>query len=335
MGDEHTLGDDQDLVFEVSDAGKASQDQQDGDFDLYDIPANEVENDVYAALYGDNDTAGLQGPQEHEANHQVAGEGEASHSSAGNYSEPGRPAEEAAVQEQPSTSGASQQQQEQHYGTSSSVYIGSLQWWTTDAEIEALCSPHGAVQKIRFFEEKPSGKSKGYCLVTLDSPKAAFLCRQSLDGKEINGKKCVVTLTKSKEEYAGDKAAGSGAGTGMMGRGQSGFRGRGQAYGGRQQRGGMMGGRQPYGQGHMGGMGGGQMNGRMGWQGGGNMPGPFMPGMGAPGMGMGMGVMGMGGPMGPPMPYLPPGMGMQGVPYRPNGMMDGPYGGRGFKRTRY
>ena len=158
--------------------------------------------------------------------------------------------------------------------------------------------------------------------------------------------------------------------------GQSSFLGRGQAYGGRQQRGGMMGGRQPYGQAPMGGMGGGQMNGRMGWQGGGNMPGPFMPGMGGPGMGMGMGGMGMGGPMGPPMPFMPPGMGMQGVfhagrplvalllavlrvscsahegtscretpqylsgicagmPYRPNGMMDGPYGGRGFKRTRY
>lgn len=35
---------------------------------------------------------------------------------------------------------------------------------------------------------------------------------------------------------------------------------------GRGQRGGMMGGRQPYGQGPMGGMGNGQMNGRMGWQ---------------------------------------------------------------------
>ena len=45
--------------------------------------ANEVENDVYAALYGDDDTAGLQGPQEHEANHQVASEGEAGHSGAG------------------------------------------------------------------------------------------------------------------------------------------------------------------------------------------------------------------------------------------------------------
>ena len=99
----------------------------------------------------------------------------------------------------------------------------------------------------------------------------------------------------------------------MNTQGQSSFRGRGQAYGGRAQRGGMMGGRQSYGQGPMGGMGGGQMNGRMGWQRGGNMPGPFMPGMGLPAVGMGMAGMGMGGPMGPPMPFMPPGMGMQGA----------------------
>lgn len=82
-----------------------------------------------------------------------------------------------------------------------------------------------------------------------------------------------------------------------------------------------MAGRQAYGQGRMGGMGMGQANGRMGWQGGnqgGPMPGPFMPGMGGPGMGMGMGrpgmAMGMGMPMaGPPMPFMPPAMGMQGI----------------------
>ena len=49
-----------------------------------DVPAaNEVENDVYAALYGDDDTAGAQGPQDLEAESQVAGEGEPGHSSAG------------------------------------------------------------------------------------------------------------------------------------------------------------------------------------------------------------------------------------------------------------
>ena len=38
---------------------------------------------MYAALYGDDDTPGLQGPQEHEEQPQIAGEGEAGHSAAG------------------------------------------------------------------------------------------------------------------------------------------------------------------------------------------------------------------------------------------------------------
>lgn len=71
---------------------------------------------------------------------------------------------------------------EPSYGTIDAVYVGNLQWWTTDAEIEDLCSKYGSVQKIRFFEDKPSGKSKGYVLVTFDSPKAAYTCKEGLDG---------------------------------------------------------------------------------------------------------------------------------------------------------
>lgn len=68
------------------------------------------------------------------------------------------------------------------YGTTDSIYIGNLQWWTTDAQIEQLCSKYGVPQKIRFFEDKASGKSKGYVLVTFDSVKAAYTCKQELDG---------------------------------------------------------------------------------------------------------------------------------------------------------
>ena len=68
------------------------------------------------------------------------------------------------------------------YSNSSSVYIGNLQWWTNDAEIEAQCARFGAVEKLRFFEEKPTGKSKGYVLVGFDSAKAAYECKQGLDG---------------------------------------------------------------------------------------------------------------------------------------------------------
>ena len=71
------------------------------------------------------------------------------------------------------------------FSNSTAVYIGNLQWWTTDAEIEALCAPHGGIERIRFFEEKPNGKSKGYVLVDFDSAKAAYLCKQSLDGYQL------------------------------------------------------------------------------------------------------------------------------------------------------
>ena len=71
---------------------------------------------------------------------------------------------------------------EPSYGTTDAVYVGNLHWWTTDAQIEELCSQYGTVQKIRFFEDKANGKSKGYVLVTFDSPKAAYACKEGLDG---------------------------------------------------------------------------------------------------------------------------------------------------------
>lgn len=79
-------------------------------------------------------------------------------------------------------SAASSSRGEPSYGTIDAVYVGNLQWWTTDAQIEELCSQFGSVQKFRFFEDKANGKSKGYVLVTFDSPKAAYTCKEGLDG---------------------------------------------------------------------------------------------------------------------------------------------------------
>ena len=35
--------------------------------------------------------------------------------------------------------------------------------WTTDAELEALASQFGAVEQVKFFEDKVNGKSKVRC----------------------------------------------------------------------------------------------------------------------------------------------------------------------------
>ena len=60
--------------------------------------------------------------------------------------------------------------------------MGNLQWWTSDADLEALCKQFGEVVNIQTFEEKGSGKSKGYMLVEFDCAKSANLCKQSING---------------------------------------------------------------------------------------------------------------------------------------------------------
>ena len=65
---------------------------------------------------------------------------------------------------------------------STGVYIGGLQWWTTDAELDALCRAYGELSGLRFFEDKANGKSKGYALADFASAETALRCKEGLNG---------------------------------------------------------------------------------------------------------------------------------------------------------
>eukprot|EP01026_Neomeris_dumetosa_P057251 TRINITY_DN52652_c0_g1_i4.p1 TRINITY_DN52652_c0_g1~~TRINITY_DN52652_c0_g1_i4.p1 ORF type:complete len:208 (+),score=56.06 TRINITY_DN52652_c0_g1_i4:56-679(+) len=86
-------------------------------------------------------------------------------------------------------------------GQGMSVYIASLDWWTTDEEIETICKEYGTVQDVTFFEEKANGKSKGVAQVQFAEAKSAMLCRDGLSGKMINGRQCVVTFPQQSKPY--------------------------------------------------------------------------------------------------------------------------------------
>ena len=60
--------------------------------------------------------------------------------------------------------------------------MGNLQWWTTDAEVESMCSEFGRIQRFHFFEDKKNGKSKGYALVTFVDREGAKACQEKLHG---------------------------------------------------------------------------------------------------------------------------------------------------------
>ncbi|KAL6529435.1 hypothetical protein OROGR_015058 [Orobanche gracilis] len=72
------------------------------------------------------------------------------------------------------------------------LFVGDLHWWTTDAELESELCKYGPVKEIKFFDERASGKSKGYCQVEFFDPAAATACKEGMNGHVFNGRPCVV-----------------------------------------------------------------------------------------------------------------------------------------------
>ncbi|XP_058787982.1 uncharacterized protein LOC131662262 [Vicia villosa] len=79
-------------------------------------------------------------------------------------------------------------------GGSTVLFVGDLHWWTTDAELEAELCKYGQVKEVRFFDEKASGKSKGYCQVEFYEAYAATACKEGMNGFLFNGRPCVVAF---------------------------------------------------------------------------------------------------------------------------------------------
>jgi hypothetical protein len=62
------------------------------------------------------------------------------------------------------------------------VFIANMQWWTTDADVEALCAKHGRVTDVKFKADKPTGRSLGVVQVTFAEPEAAAAFKHHMDG---------------------------------------------------------------------------------------------------------------------------------------------------------
>jgi cleavage and polyadenylation specificity factor subunit 6/7 len=54
--------------------------------------------------------------------------------------------------------------------------------WTTDQDLEDICSQFGRVKQVRFFENKQNGRSKGYALVEYHDAEASRQAKDKLHG---------------------------------------------------------------------------------------------------------------------------------------------------------
>jgi len=105
------------------------------------------------------------------------------------------------------------------------LYVGNLNFRTTEDALEALFSNYGQVSDTAIINDRDTGRSRGFGFVTMDDDDAAKEAIEAVNGTELDGRTLTVNEARPKEARGGGGGGGRGGGGG-------GFRGRGGGGGG-------------------------------------------------------------------------------------------------------
>lgn len=82
---------------------------------------------------------------------------------------------------------------------STKLFIGSLPWSVSDAELKSLFEPYGNVQSAKVITDKQTRRSKGFGFVEFETEAEASAAINALNDTEIKGRKIVVSEAKPKD----------------------------------------------------------------------------------------------------------------------------------------
>ena len=105
----------------------------------------------------------------------------------------------------------------------SKLYVGNLNYATTEAELQEVFAPHGTVKEVTIIQ------GKGFGFVEMSSSEEAEAAKEALDGSEFQGRSLKIDEARPMKKREG---GGGGYGGGGGGRGGYGGGGRGGGRGG-------------------------------------------------------------------------------------------------------
>jgi len=83
---------------------------------------------------------------------------------------------------------------------SSKLYVGNLPFDATEDDLRNLLSPHGPVNEIAVVMDKVTGRGRGFAFATMNTPEAATVAIQALNGKDWKGRSLTVNEARPREE---------------------------------------------------------------------------------------------------------------------------------------
>ena len=109
------------------------------------------------------------------------------------------------------------------------IYVGNLSRNTSEQELEAAFSAHGAIRSVAIIRDRYTGDSRGFGFVEMDNEQEAGEAIGALNGTELGGRTLTVNEAKPMERRSGGGGGGyGGGGGGGRGRDRGGYGGGGR-----------------------------------------------------------------------------------------------------------
>jgi RNA recognition motif-containing protein len=81
-----------------------------------------------------------------------------------------------------------------------SVFVGNLNFRTTEADLTALFQPFGLLGRIHIVTDRETGRARGFAFVEMPNDAEAGKAIAALDGKEMGGRNLKVNEARPKGE---------------------------------------------------------------------------------------------------------------------------------------
>jgi len=80
------------------------------------------------------------------------------------------------------------------------MYVGNLPYSTGQAELQELFSPYGPVEQVHLVVDRVTNRPRGFAFITLSDQGRAHQAIQELNGRELGGRKIIVSEARPREE---------------------------------------------------------------------------------------------------------------------------------------
>ncbi len=86
---------------------------------------------------------------------------------------------------------------------SKKLFIGSLNWTTTEQELRTAFEKFGVVEEAKIITDRETGRPRGFGFVTLTDPQAADRAISEMNGAELGGRALAVDEARAKTPREG------------------------------------------------------------------------------------------------------------------------------------